>query len=275
MLESATSIVDDHMTTPITRPDPTRSGTLRDAGPYSARNSSKGALVKEAHAVFSALKDGLSESEVKQSLLDGTLLANRTFLTRKRIWQALNWRYFLATPRWIREEIAQAAAGGPTDPRFVALLYYHYALRDRLTYEFVTGTFWDRWQRRSTQVSPADVLAFLDEAASREPQVKGWYESARRKLASNVLSALRDFGLLTGIQKKALRLPIVPVEVALHVARILRDEGLSGREIVASADWRLFLWSESDVRAALVQLDRRKLVRFDFSGRTAALEIPE
>jgi hypothetical protein len=45
-----------------------------DRGPLSARNSSKGALVAEAHAVFRALASGMALDEVRSACLTGRLL---------------------------------------------------------------------------------------------------------------------------------------------------------------------------------------------------------
>jgi hypothetical protein len=48
-------------------------------------------------------------------------------------------------------------------------------------------------------VSRDDVLDFLADYESQDALVKKWRESTRKKLAGNVLSALRDFGILTGV----------------------------------------------------------------------------
>ena len=99
-------------------------------------------------------------------------------------------------------------------------------------------------------------------------------ESTRKKLAGNVLSALRDFGVLSGVQRKVLQRPIVPPEVALHLCRLLHAEGLRGRSLLEAPDWRLFLWEPHDISMALAQLAQRGEIQFERSGRTVILEIP-
>jgi hypothetical protein len=84
-----------------------------------------------------------------------------------------------------------------------------------------------------------DVLDFLVEYESRDCAVKRWRESTRKKLAGNVLSALRDFGVLTGVQ-----------------------------------DWRLFLWEPHDTSLVLAQLAQRGEIRFERSGRIVVLDVP-
>jgi hypothetical protein len=58
---------------------------VRDTGPYSARNSSKGALIDEASRVFVALARGQSVETVRDQVLRGTLLIQRSRENRKRI----------------------------------------------------------------------------------------------------------------------------------------------------------------------------------------------
>lgn len=248
----------------------------RDAGAASTRNTSKGSLLGEAHAVFRALALGGALDEVQSACLTGQLLRQPARETRHRIWDALHWRYFAwAPPRWVVADLVEAAKGDATDRRFVGLAYLHYARRDRLTFDFVTDKLWSRWKGKMLEVRRDDVLDFIGDYESRDVAVKRWRESTRRKLAGNVLSALRDFGLLTGVQRKSLQRPVVVPEVALHLCRLLRDEGLRGRALLEAQDWRLFLWEPHDTSLALAQLAQRGEIRFERSGRTVVLEIPD
>jgi hypothetical protein len=244
----------------------------RDAGPYSARNSSKGALLSEAHAVFGALAAGKPLEEVRRACLNGKLFRQRARETRRRIWQALHWRFFAwAPPRWIIEDLADAARGEITSPTFIGLVYLHYARRDRLTFDFVTERIWQFWGDSSRKVRRSDVVDFLEFADEQKPQ---WRDSTRVKLAGNVLSALRDFGLLYGVQRKVLQRPVIDQKVVLHLCRVLEAEGLRGRALLEARDWRLFLWEVQDTSHALLRLAQHGELRFERSGRTVVLDVP-
>jgi hypothetical protein len=133
--------------------DHSRSGNLdgalgRDSGPISARNSSKGTLLPEVHAVFRALASAKKISELRIACLTGTLLRQSARETQRRIWQSLDWRYFAWNPlRWVLADLAESATTDVTDPRFVGLAYVHYARRDRLTFDFVTDKLWSLWKK--------------------------------------------------------------------------------------------------------------------------------
>jgi len=251
----------------------------RDTGHVSTRNSSKGALLAEAHAVFCLVGSGATPDELRAGCFAGKVLRQSARETRRRIWWALHWRYFSWNPpQWVLSDLAEASAGNVTDRAFVGLAYLHYVRRDRLTYDFVTDKLWARYHSKAskaTEVSRDDVLDFLANYESRDSGIKKWRESTRKKLAGNVLSALRDFGVLTGVQRKSLQRPVVPPEVALHLCRLLDYEGLRGRALLEAKDWRLFLWEPHDTSLALAQLAQRGDVRFERSGRTVVLEVPE
>ena len=67
---------------------------VRDCLPASSRNTSKGALLKEAHAVFSAVRNGLPLTGVRQAILDGEVLQKTSCVTRKKVWDVLKHRDF-------------------------------------------------------------------------------------------------------------------------------------------------------------------------------------
>lgn len=248
----------------------------RDLGALSTRNSSKGALVAEAQAVFRAFDGGVPLEKLRQQCLRGTILRQRARETRCRIWAAIHWRFFAwDPPKWVLTDLAEAAEDDFTAPRFVGLVYLHFARRDRLTFEFVTTKLWEMWQDNTVWVRRDDVLDFLAACADQHPKIRSWRETTRKKLAGNVLTALRDFGLLKGVQRKVIQQPAVPPEVALHLCRLLYAEGLRGRAVLEARDWRLFLWGPHQAAEALSRLAQWGKLRFERSGRTVVLELPE
>ena len=244
----------------------------RDPGPYSTRNSSKGALLGETQSVFRALASGKSLAELHAECLTGGILRHRAQETRERVWDLLHWRFFAwRPPPWVLADLSASAGHEVTSPEFVGLVLLHYARRDRLTFDFATGKLWSLWKSGGREVLRNDVSDFLAEDAS-SPSGR-WRETTRLKVAGNVLSALRDFGLLSGVQRKLIRQPSVPVNVALHLCRLLREEGLRGRSILEAADWHLFLWDQEDTTRALAQLAQRGNLRFERAGRSVVLEV--
>lgn len=246
---------------------------FRDTGPYSARNSSKGALIVEAGRVIEGLLSGLSLDELRARALDGDLFPQRARSTRKRIWDAIHYMY-LSQPEWGLYDLQVAYGERPQSHEFTSLLYLHYALKDQLTYDFVTQILWDHWYNRQLSVAREDMLSLLDEASKTQPQIQRWAESTRLKLAGSILTALRDFGVLEGRQKKTLVQPTLPLSTAEHVLRILTAEGLRGSEVLRDSSWRLFFCEENDVAHILSQLAQERRIHFERVGSTVVLDTP-
>jgi hypothetical protein len=175
--------------------------------------------------------------------------------------------------QWVGGSLAEATKSGLQSAEYLSLAYLYFALRDRLVFDFVTQVVSDKWQRQATAIDRSNVLDFLVQQADEFPRIKQWRESTQKKLASNTLSALRDFGVLRGIQKKYIQRPTIASETVFHLLCILMAEGLRGQAILSAPDWRLFLWSETDVVSALSELAQKRWIRFERVGRTVILEM--
>lgn len=248
-------------------------GQIRDVLPYSARNSSKGALVKETFAVFSAVRKGIPLDSLRHAILHGEIFLKTSYETRKSIWKLLRYRYLSVCPEWISSSLASATESGIHTADFLSLAYLYYALRDRLTYEFIVGPVWKKWQAGITSIDRNDFLFFLNQISDEQPQIKKWRESTRKKLASNALSAMRDFGLLKGTRIKHIQRPAISLESAYRLVCILFAEGREGKAIIEAPEWRLFLWKEADILNTLVHLAQKKWIRFEKGGHTVILQL--
>ena len=247
---------------------------VRDVGPYSTRNLAKGACITDAASVFAALRSGLTVAQLRDGAYSGKLLSQRGRASRKRVWASLNQRYFVHGVAWVIAALSDAFAKGQQSPEFISLLYLHYAVRDRLTFDFVTQVLWDRGYANRPVIQRTDVLDLLDQAATEQPQISRWTEISRRKLANSILTALRDFGILQGIRNKVLVRPFLPLETAEHLLRILIAEGRRGRQVLEDTTWRLFMLSPEDVAGVLAKLAQDGRIRFEKAGRTVVLETP-
>lgn len=247
---------------------------VRDAGPYSTRNLAKGACITEAASVFAAVRNGLTVVQLRDGAYSGKLLPQRGRASRERVWASLYQRYFVHGVAWVVAALSDAFAKGQQSPEFVSLLYLHYAIRDRLTFDFVTQVLWDKGYASRPVIQRTDVLDLLDQAATEQPQISRWTEISRRKLANSILTALRDFGVLQGIRNKILVRPFLPLGTAEHLLRILIAEGRRGRQVLEDTTWRLFMLGPEDVAGVLAKLAQAGRIRFEKAGRTVVLETP-
>jgi len=79
-----------------------------------------------------------------------------------------------------------------------AALLLHAVRQDTLLYDFVQRILVPRWRSAEHTLVRADVQRFLDQAQPEHPEIDSWSHATREKLAGNMLSILRDYGLLRG-----------------------------------------------------------------------------
>lgn len=254
-------------------PEKDLSSHYHDTSPYRARNMI-GALLIESEKVFGCLEAGHSLEEIREMALHGTLFTQRALLSRKRFWTMLQGRYF-KLPKWALDELIEAYRSCPHGREFVSLLYVHYALCDRFTFDFITRVLWEKWSLQQFNVANDDILKMLDDCAEAEPQVTTWTEATRVKLAGIILSSLRDFGVLEGKLKKRLVKPVLPLKTAEHILRILTAEGVRGNDVLTDPTWRLFLCTEDEVAHHLQHLALKRIIHFERAGRTVVLQTPD
>jgi hypothetical protein len=102
------------------------------------------------------------------------------------------------------------------------------------------------------------VFRWLDkETRNGHPEIGSWSPQTRSRLVSHLLSITRDFGLLSGGQRKKFHHLYVPLPAFLYV---LYDQaihyGLSGRHLITAEPFRLFLVDQDDMRLLLAEAAR-------------------
>ncbi len=247
---------------------------VRDTGAYSTRGTGKGGLLAESAAVLRFLQQGATLVELRAAVLAGRILHQRARITREGILKRLAHRLLDHGQPWIFAALLAALDRGERSPEFLSSLLLRYVLQDRLVFDFVTGPLWTRWREGRLGVDRDDLLAFFDQAREDQPQVARWTEPTRKRLAGDILSCLRDLGLLEGTQRKRLTRPLLPLSTAEHLLHVLIAEGKRGAEILSDPTWRIFLCTPNDVADALTRLSQTRRIGIERAGDHVVLHTP-
>jgi len=223
-------------------------------------NASKAGLVEETRVTLLAYGRLGSWAAVRRELLDGGL-PQRSRVTRETIAKVLADRLSAwDPPTWVCSDLV-AAASRPDDQELYLLLLLHTARQDALLYDVVQEVIWPRWSDGLAALGRADVQRFLDQALPAHPEIDRWSVATREKLAGNLLTILRDYGLLQGLRggvTKRITEPVVSPWAAGHLARLLREEDVPSDELAEHPDWRLWLLDVSHTRALLVRVTQEE-----------------
>jgi len=248
---------------------------IRQHEHYSLRNTIRAGCIQECWLIFNEMAKGADLEKVRRDLADGIMLGHFAYSTRMALWKIFRTRYLNISDPWVHAELVRASRYGPDAPEFISLLYLYFILRDKLAFEFVVDAIWGKWLARDLSIGSGDVSAFYSQLSETNDIFGKITAESKGKLIRNTVSTLQDFGLVTGKKHRVITRPPVVSRTAFHLVRLLAHEGLSGKQIVESPDWRIFLWDQQDVSKMLARLAREMLVRYERSGNIVILEILE
>jgi Putative inner membrane protein (DUF1819) len=226
----------------------------RATGSYLLRLASKTSLIEETRQfllVYARVRD---IEATRQALVNGGL-PQRSRATRVTIVEIVQIRLTRwHPPAWVLDDLITFAQDGHQADLQAALLL-HTARQDNLFYDIIQKIVVPHWFAAERELIRADVQRFLDSVQSTHPEVTGWSHSTREKLSGNVLTTLRDFGLLQGTVTKQIVEPIVPPAVVQHLIRLLQAEGIPPDQIAHHPDWQLWLWDATRAQKAIEMLN--------------------
>lgn len=242
------------MTTSSTEP---QAVSWRASGLYLPSLASKAGLLDETRQFLQTYGRLGDLAETRRTLINGEL-PQRARETRETIVQVIQQRLLRwSPPAWVLADLA-AFAADTTQPSLAAVLLLHVVRQDALLYNFVQQVVVPRWQDGERILIRADVQRFLDLAQPAHAEIDSWSHATREKLAGNVLSVLRDYGLLQGRDPKQIIEPFVPEPVAEHLLRLLRAEGIGDDALADHPDWQIFLWDARRARTLIGALAARE-----------------
>jgi hypothetical protein len=246
---------------------------IREVGLYSTRYTKQGAIVQDSRRMLQKLSSGVTIGELQEDVLGGVVIPQKSRNTRRHIWSAFTYRFLTDSPRWVINDLI--AAGRDQDStKLLSLNYLYFCLRDQFTFDFVTRVVWPNRATPNFVLSPHDVLSFLDIASETQQHIKRWSTSTRSKLASAVLSGLRDFNVLHGVQRKRVTIPDLPPSTAAHIVHLLISTGVKSNEVLDAPHWQLFLRSQ-DSMVELLRRDATSLgFKFGRAGDSIAFDTP-
>src|SRR5450759_5207578 len=207
----------------------------RATGSYLPTLASKNSLVDETRQ-FLLVYAGARDVEATRHTLVNSGLPQRSRATRVTIVKIVQMRLTRwHPPAWVLDDLITFAQDGHQAELQAALLLYT-ARQDNLLYDFIQQVVVPNWFAGERELIRADVQRFLDSVQSTHPEVAGWSHSTREKLSRNVLTTLRDFGLLQGTINKQIVEPIVPPAVVQHLVHLLQAEGIPPEQIAHHPD---------------------------------------
>jgi hypothetical protein len=242
------------------------------ASRYSTGLSGKAGLVDETFAALRLVQSGKTATEIRTAVMVDDFLGKATHESRKAIWEKLHQRYFQDWKRvsFLSKLIAQSSS--ETGKFFV---YYDFCRTEPILYDAVTRPIYSRFQSGFSGIEISDLQTWLDGIQAEHPEILDWSPQTRKKVLSNILTVLRDFGLMSGANRKSFERVFVPTTLAGYILYSLHEslDKFGARTVIESLDWRLFFLDEGDVVNLLKELTQEGHCRFQKQGEVMTLEL--
>lgn len=239
---------------------------------YRATLSGKGSLLAETLVILRELDGGHSVAEVKAMVMQANLLGKLTDSTRRSIWDHLHTRYLSDEVRAVT--LARMVTHADSQATAYLVLFFELCRSLPVLRDAVLGTVYPRYASGFSGINKADLQHFFDERTDSHPELKNWSPQTRDKLVSNILTILRDFGLLIGTQNKLFARLYIPLPAFVYVLYRLAEDGVrTAQGVLAHEDWQLFLLDSGDVQTLFIEASTAGYCTFKAQGDVYSLDL--
>jgi hypothetical protein len=238
-----------------------------------SRLATRAAFYGELRSLLDAVESAVPRAEYRRRVIEDNVLSRRTAAAREKAWKEVAARYGIdgAAPlfRVFLEEYRRASS--ENDRALTAYLLF--ALHDRLACDLGTEWLYQYIRTAPAELRTADVLAFLKSRERIHSEIAGWSTSSRENIASHYLSALKEFGLARGAQRKASVRPAPGAAPVRFLLRALQLSGVSNLAAVQSPLFRLLGLSLDETVDLLFRLSAERVLRCRIQGDVVDLDL--
>lgn len=244
-----------------------------DAQRYVSRLATRAACYADLQALLAAVDGTVSRAEYRRRVLADNLLSRRTAAAREKAWKELAARYGLDDASPLFGAFLGEYRRASSEQERALTAYLLFALRDRLVCDLGTDWLFQYLRAAPAELRTADVLAFVRGRKRSHSEIGGWSASSCDNIASQYLSALKEFGLARGSRRK---LSVRPAPGAAPVRFLLRAQRLAGAgdlAAVQSSRFRLLGLALDEVVELLFRLSARGCLRCRIQGDVVDLDL--
>jgi hypothetical protein len=167
------------------------------------------------------------------------------------------------------------AKGGCALDEWRPIALWHMTRDEFLIRDFLQRWLFEAFEDGAFRVRPDELGSYLASLRERGGVIEHeWSDVTRDRVATGLLRAAADFGLLRGTAVKEFAGYHLPERSFLYLLQALRDTGLAPRKMITSPDWRMFLMRPDDVERELLRLHQFHRLRYEVAGSIVELSLP-
>lgn len=239
---------------------------------YTSKIIKAGALITETKILLSHWDESLSVAENLDRAKQDNIFGKAS---RSRVTDILA----IFRQRYLSDLAVTKALVRLVNGRFSAeglncILYFHATQSDRLLHDAVTDLLTSMGNVGRQDVSVRDVENWISKQIAQGKTQGSWSDTTITRCAREILSTLRDFGILQGAVKKRLAPIFLPVEAFAYIALYLRQNQPSGEKLIHADEWQLFFLYPKAVEHFFIEAQQAHLLEYYAAGSIIRISFP-
>jgi len=211
-----------------------------------------------------------SYEELEQQVLEKNVLNKNTDEYRKNILREVTRRHIPDGEEYSETPLMKVMLADVRSDVTDWCLYYEFA-QDPFIHLVTRDFLYPEFERGTLSIQATDIVTFIESIKEDYTDLGSRSESTINEAATKYLTALRNYGLLEGTQRKEFAVTYVPDETVAYVVYRLFEEGAkSASDVIEHDDWKLFLMDESEVRRRIRDISPQ-YVSYEKRGSTERL----
>jgi hypothetical protein len=239
---------------------------------YSSKILKSGAMLSETKILLAGWDDSASIQDNFYRFRQSNILGKASRSRVEDILQVFRQRY-------LNEAQVTKALIGMKKAKYSAdsldqILYFHTARSDPLIHDFVIEVLWPRYQNGRQDILVKDAEKWIRQKISEGVTTSPWSENTIVKSARGLMSTLRDFGILQGLNNKSLIPDYLPVDAFSYIAFYLSELQPSGKRLLESKEWQLFFLRTEAVEHLFMEAHQQHLLDYHAAGSVVRIVFP-
>ncbi|MDD5368826.1 MAG: DUF1819 family protein [Anaerolineaceae bacterium] len=154
------------------------------------------------------------------------------------------------------------------------VLFYLSAQNDRLLHDAVTDLVIQKREQGFEEINLKGVIEWIRQLVVSHLTTTAWSEQTILRCSQELLSTMRDFGILEGANTKRIAPFYLPLEAFALIALYEYPKLSSGELLIYYPEWKLFFLSENIVERFLMEAHQQHLLEYYAAGSVVRLTFP-
>lgn len=239
---------------------------------YSSRIIKAGAILSESKLILYNWDLGISQEDNLKRIMEENLIGKQSRTRTAEIVKAFRQRY--CSDAKVLEALCFLSKSRIDQRDLNMILFFMTAQADPLIYDTVTEFLPPYRQHPDLPITVPSLISKINIWLKEGRISENWSDVTVKRVAEGLLSTLRDFGILNGLNRKTIAAFSVPPKAFAFISAILAADGLSGKNLLQCEKWAVLLISATQVERAFIEANQLHLLKYNAMGSIVRIDYP-